>query len=213
MCGRFNLRTSNTEFFRMFGADFLLSDRFNICPAQTIPIVRGVGICREAVASTWGLVPCGAKSRWPMFNANSETARDLPTFRSAFLGRRCLIPATGFYEWETNGKKRLPWHFTLKDLPLFAFAGLWEGEAEPTCTILTTSANPMLARLLERMPVILRPGDYAAWLAEGELPPEVAAGMFQPFPADEMHEERANPFMNSARNEGPDCLMTPKKSE
>jgi putative SOS response-associated peptidase YedK len=191
MCGRFNLRTNPHDFAEIFAVirslhDADLKPRYNIAPTQTIPIVRGQEGEREAVETTWGFTPQWSKA--VMINAKCETVATLRTFSKAFRERRCLIPASGFYEWEKR-------------------------EDEEFSTILTTSPNSMLARVHDRRPVILHPDDYAAWLADGELPEKEAARLFEPFPPMEMKEATANPAMNNARFEGPDSLVVPKNSE
>jgi putative SOS response-associated peptidase YedK len=217
MCGRFNLRTNPHDFAEIFAilrsiSEEELKPRYNIAPTTTIPIVRGVTGERDASPTVWGFNPPWTKA--PLINAKCETVATLSTFKTAFKKRRCLIPSSGFYEWEKHGKEKLPWHFTVKKAPLFAFAGLWtEDKDEIHSTILTTEANSMLARVHNRMPVILRPEDYDLWLADGELSDADAARLFEPFSSNKMHEERANPILNNVRNHGPECLVAPENSE
>jgi putative SOS response-associated peptidase YedK len=217
ICGRFNLRTNPHEFAEIFAiirgiSDEDLTPRYNVAPTQTIPIVRGVTGDREASVTVWGFNP--PWTRAPLVNAKCETLTTLSTFKKAFRERRCLIPTIGFYEWEKQGKTKLPWNFTVKDSPLFAFAGLWTTDEDGLrSTILTTEANSLLARVHNRMPVILRPEDYDTWLADGELSEAEAARLFDPFPPDEMEEARANPAMNNVRFQGEESLIVPKNSE
>ena len=103
-------------------------------------------------------------------NARSETVRDKPAYRDAFTSRRCLIPADGFFEWRRNSREKQPFHFGMHDDSLFAFAGLWDrwidsaGAAIESCSILTTTANSVLASIHDRMPVILPKEKYDLWL-------------------------------------------------
>lgn len=134
---------------------------------------RGEGATREFAVVRWGLVPSWAtdpKIGDRLINARAETIASKPAFRSAFRYRRCLIPADGFYEWAKTGGRKKPFFFRLPNDQLFAFAGLWEAWEGPdhsyleTATIITTEANERVRKIHERMPVILRPEDYSAWL-------------------------------------------------
>jgi putative SOS response-associated peptidase YedK len=178
MCGRFNLTTPTAALRDLFGFDEMpnLPPRYNIAPTQDVAAVRLAGPARRPVFALfrWGLIPSWAKdvsvgSR--MINARAETVTEKPAFRDAFRRRRCLIPADGFYEWENraDGTKQ-PWRITLEGGVPFAFAGLWEhwtgadGSEIESCAIVTTVAAESIARIHERMPVMLDPAAFAAWL-------------------------------------------------
>src|SRR5665647_3762098 len=132
----------------------------------------------ELVLMEWGLIPHWAKdlksSKHPI-NARAETLAERPMFRGLLKHNRCLIPASGFYEWKQDGPRKEPYYIHLKESPLFAFAGLYDvwddanGEAHPTYTIITTEANDLVAPLHNRMPVILRPEDEIRWLSPEPL--------------------------------------------
>ncbi len=179
--------------FRM-DAGLQLPLRFNICPTQEIPVIRQDNHVRKVSTMRWGLVPSWAddlKISTRMINARSETVAEKPAFRSALRNRRCLIPADGFYEWKTEGKKKTPYWFRRSDDQPFAFAGLWDrwskhGAPIESCTILTTSANEVVAPLHNRMPVILSPSDYDIWLDPDATDPSRLSYLFEPFPANEM---------------------------
>jgi putative SOS response-associated peptidase YedK len=217
MCGRFTLRASPTEVQEAFQLHEAprIEPRFNVAPSQQVLALRQSELGQvEPVFFRWGLIPSWAKDpkiAWTLINARSETAAEKPSFRWAFKARRCLIPADGFYEWLKLGKSKKPARFTLRGERLFAFAGLWErwlsleGPAVQTCTILTTSANEIVRPLHERMPVILEPYRYHAWLDPETTVAEVQRWMV-PWPADDMTVVPANPIVNSPRNEGPECL-------
>ncbi len=177
MCGRFTLAAQPALIAEAFGLSGVpdLAPRYNIAPTQISPVVRelAIGAARQLDLLRWGLVPSWAAdpalgSR--LINARSETVAEKPSFRSAFRQRRCLVPADGFYEWAKVGKARHPWYFRRSDGAPFALAGLWErwrapgGEALETFTILTTDANEVVAPVHPRMPVILPPQAYEAWL-------------------------------------------------
>jgi putative SOS response-associated peptidase YedK len=229
MCGRFTLRQRPTVMIRQLGIDLQLTPgpRYNIAPTQDILVIRTVDGKRQYGPLRWGLIPAWSKepkSPYLLINARSEEAATKPLFRSAMKTRRCLIPADGFYEWKKEGKQKLPFHFTLKTDEPFALAGLWErwepkGEEESkvkaedeavepveSCTILTTAANELVGTLHDRMPVMLSPTDYAAWMDPAITDSTNLSYLFEPFPVSEMAMKPANPIVNTARYDGPDCL-------
>jgi putative SOS response-associated peptidase YedK len=178
MCGRFvGFRTlaELESYFPIDRADCEVAANFNVAPSQEVlAIVRREG-ANVLEKLHWGLVPFWAKdasigSR--LINARSETVAQKPSFRSAFKRRRCLILADGFYEWTGPKGNRQPVYLTLPDEAPFAFAGLWEtwddkgraDEAYASCTILTRAASAAVRPIHPRMPVILSPQGYAAWL-------------------------------------------------
>jgi putative SOS response-associated peptidase YedK len=149
--------------------------RFNIAPTQEAPVIRvGEEGAREVALLRWGLVPPWAKEIAvgnKMINARSEGIEAKPSFRAAVRSRRCLVPATGFFEWKGIAGQKQPFAITLPDRPLFAFAGLWEmwkpreGAPVETFTIVTTDANDAVAEVHDRMPVILHPDSEDTWLS------------------------------------------------
>jgi putative SOS response-associated peptidase YedK len=165
----------------------------------------------------WGLIPYWAKDASiavRTINAMSETAAEKPAFKEAMRRRRCLVPADGFYEWRRgSGNKKQAYNIGMahSEDGLFAFAGLWdrwrspEGSALETCTILTTTANPLVADIHDRMPAILRPEDYDLWLDPGVTDPARVAELLKPYDAREMRKYPVSDFVNRADNEGPEC--------
>jgi putative SOS response-associated peptidase YedK len=160
----------------------------------------------------WGLVPSWSKDQavgFKSINARSETAADKPTFRAAFKKRHCLVPASGFYEWKKEGKKKLPLLFKPRS-GLFGFAGLWETWHDgalkmETFTILTTDANELVRNVHDRMPVILDRADFAAWLVpSGEKDRDLQ--LLRPYAADAMTATAVNLYVNDARHEGTQCV-------
>jgi putative SOS response-associated peptidase YedK len=205
MCGRYLLLALDPEAFaRHYGLDGMsepaLAPRYNIAPTQQVPVVRGDGGRRLAMLR-WGLSASWTKA--PLFNARAETAADKPVFRSALRLRRCLVPSSGFYEWKQAGKAKQPHLFQLRDKALFAFAGIWDGEA---VAVLTTAANDLVRPLHERMPVILPPDAYGRWLDPALQDPEALRQMLSAYPAEAMTASPVGSFVNSARNEGPECM-------
>ena len=217
MCGRFNQTASGEEVAFAFGLDEApeLAPRYNIAPTQPVAVIAvQPKTARRGLAElTWGLVPRDALGRERGFiNARSETAFEKPAFREAFARRRCLIPATGFYEWQKlDARRRQPWLIRLAAPGPFAFAGLWEPAAAvpgatPTCTILTTEPNEVARRVHDRMPVILDPADYALWLDPAvELAAEVRP-LLRPFPAAAMTAYPVSTRVNNAAFDDPACL-------
>jgi putative SOS response-associated peptidase YedK len=216
MCGRFNLTASGEEIAEAFDLDEVpeLAPRYNIAPTQPVAVVRldRASGRRRLSELRWGLVPEGApETDRGHINARSETAWQKPSFRDAFARRRCLIPATGFYEWKrTRARNRQPWALALASGQPFAFAGLWEPPAREgaatTCTILTTEPNELAREIHDRMPVILDPESYVRWLdpeARGALP---LRSLLRPFPAEAMTAWRVSTAVNSPRCDGPVCL-------
>jgi putative SOS response-associated peptidase YedK len=217
MCGRYTLLSSGESLQLLFGFPEApsLTPRYNIAPTQPVLAVRQTAQGgRELPLLRWGLIPSWAKDPAignRMTNARAETVADKPAFRTPFRRRRCLVPADGFYEWQTIGRLKQPIHFRMKGGLPFAFAGLWDqwrgpgGEQIESCTVLTTEANELVHPVHDRMPVILRPEDFAVWL-DGVQKPEVLLPLLRPYPAAEMEARLANPWVNDARHEGPQCL-------
>ena len=210
MCGRFTLRQPMNKVLEQFDCpepQWQLALRYNIAPTQEIPVVRQNNGGRELTLMRWGLVPSWSKdpkSGFKTINARSETVATSKMFGPAFKKRRCLIPADGFYEWQTDGKKKLPIHFHRPDNGLFAFAGLWEkSQFFESCTILTTAAAEWFKPYHDRMPVILAPNDYRPWLDTTNTD---LGYLFEPASEDELTATPVNPVVNNARHEGADCL-------
>jgi putative SOS response-associated peptidase YedK len=171
-----------------------LAPNQNISPGQGIAAVTD-GQTRAVEIFKWGLVPGWAKDPAignKMINARAETLAEKPSFRNALARRRCLIPASGFYEWRQEGSRKQPYLFQLADEKMFTFAGLWEhwqdahGNELKTCTIITTQPNQVLAEYHDRMPVILGVENRWQWL-EDRPQPELL-GMLSPFAAERMAE-------------------------
>ncbi len=186
MCGRFTQRYTWSEvyaFLSVIGAAKNLRPRYNIAPTTTIDVVRRAEGGRELVSMRWGLVPVWWKK--PMkdvpatFNARAETVAEKPMFRDAFKKRRCIIPASGFFEWTGSKGEKVPHLFTAADgSPILAFAGLWDRWTEPesgdevlSATIIVSGASEWMAPYHDRMPVLLGADDFDGWL-DGSLGPE-----------------------------------------
>jgi putative SOS response-associated peptidase YedK len=175
MCGRFFLIATPAEMRRRFKVDHVpdLVLRYNIAPAQLSPIVRAVEKGRSMDMARWGLVPSWSRDLSlgaGMINAPAETLEAKAAYRTAFQTQRCLVPTSGYYEWQTRGAKNQPHKIALRNGALLAFAGLWEtwapeiGEPVETFTIITTQANKLVSEVHDRMPVIIAPADFQRWL-------------------------------------------------
>ncbi len=216
MCGRFAQRSPARKIKQQFKVEEVppLAERYNVAPAQPVLAVRESPDGREAGFLKWGLVPRWAKDSGigsRLVNARSETVTEKPSFREAFKRRRCLVPMEGFYEWARRGDGKRPFYFHMRDGEPFAVAGLWEtwegdGGALETCTLLTTSANELLAGYHDRMPVIIRPEDYDLWLDAGVRGTELLLPLLRPYPREGMHAYAVSPVVNSPSHDGPRCV-------
>jgi putative SOS response-associated peptidase YedK len=218
VCGRFTLNSSSEA----LAADFELSEvprlepRFNIAPSQQIAVVRedDAGV-RECVELRWGLIPAWAKdpgkSRAPI-NARSETAADKPTFRRAMSRARCLVPASGFYEWRGTGGGKQPFFFRMRERELFGIAGLYEtwrgegGEVIESVALLTTEANAIVAAVHPRMPVILAPTDYGRWLDRQNRDSASLADLMVPCAVGCFESFAVSVQVNNPRFDEPACI-------
>jgi putative SOS response-associated peptidase YedK len=221
MCGRFTQKAPWEKVKEEFGVkaaeDADLKPRYNIAPSQPIATVRVIEGATELSLLKWGLVPSWAKDSEignRMINARAETLTEKPSFRDAFKKRRCIIPATGFFEWSKKGSgAKQPFYFYLKDKEVFGFAGLWEewldrdtGELLETCTIITTEANEILKPIHDRMPVIVKPNDYERWLNTQETKTGNFESILAPYPAEEMTSHAVSRVVNSPTEDSPTLI-------
>jgi putative SOS response-associated peptidase YedK len=228
MCGRFTLTRSPAEIAEAFGLDPAdvagLRPRFNIAPTQSAPVViAGEGASQQAVAGQagralvlkrWGLVPHWASDPGiasHTINARIETAAQKPAFRAAMAQRRCLAPADGFYEWRRRGTQRDPYHVRFPDGESFAIAGLHETWSGPgglleTFTLLTCAAHTVLRGLHDRMPALIAPEHFDAWLDPGETDVDRALSLPDPELAARFEIHAVDARVNSTRYDDPACL-------
>lgn len=218
MCGRFALFSSTARIHKQFAAigELDFKPHFNITPAQTVPVIctDEAGI-RIIITARWGLIPSWVKDTAEFthpINAKAETASIKPMFRHAYRSHRILIPADAFYEWVSHNGKQ-PYLIRLKDNELIGMGGLMEHWHGPdaditTFTILTTSANPLMARIHERMPVIIKPENYADWL-DGKLNDVIKIqAMTEPYPERLMEAYPVSRELNNPHHDSPE-LITP----
>lgn len=222
MCGRYTLKTPVDTLqreFELVGELPELTGRFNIAPTQEVPVVIEAG-GRHLELVRWGLVPFWAddlKIGSRMINARAETVPAKPAFRKAYERRRCLVLADGFYEWKKGPKGKIPMYIHRRSGAPFAFAGLWEewkkGAGAPvrSCTIVTTQANELLAPIHDRMPVILAPENYAAWLDPATKAGPELEKLLAPPPVGDFEAYPVSPLVNAAGNDRPECIEPAKE--
>jgi putative SOS response-associated peptidase YedK len=214
MCGRYNIITDAKALYDAFQVDAGLAGdelaRYNVAPATDQLVIVAEGGKRAARAYRWGLIPHWAKDKsigYKTINARGETVAAKPAFRAAFRQRRCLVPASGFYEWKVLPGGKQPYLIGLKSGALFAFAGLWESWIGPegelrTFTIITTEPNELMARIHDRMPAIVAPDQYARWLDPSLTRPAEIQPMIARYPAEEMCAVPVDSRVGNARNQG-----------
>jgi putative SOS response-associated peptidase YedK len=221
MCGRFDNLIAREKYRALYEAMRLpqsnFPPRYNIAPTDQIPIVRvdprdGT---RELAMARWGLIPfwMREKPKVPHINARAETVAKLPLFREAFQKRRCLIPATGFFEWENRPDGKQPWRFVRKDDEPFAFAGLWEfariaGEDILSAAIIVGEPNALTGSVHDRMPVMLLPQDYDRWL-DNATPPADLQALLRPYDPELMKAYEVSRAVNSVKNDTEECITPP----
>lgn len=219
MCGRFTITHASAELLAAdLGVDAAAfegySPRFNLAPTDPHFIVRMKGEVREAVPAKWGLVNAWAKDNKGaarQINARAETLDRTPAFRSAFEKRRCVVPADGFYEWSGDRAHRQPYYFTDPAGGPLLFAGLYEswqprpGEWERTFTIVTTSANDVMAPYHDRMPVILGDRDADLWMFS-TTPPAQLKALLRPAPGEALRVFAVSARVNSVKNDDPSLV-------
>ncbi|NHB75412.1 SOS response-associated peptidase [Rhodobacter calidifons] len=175
MCGRFTITHPNAALAALFdavpGNDLPVTPNFNVCPTNSVAVVTSEGGVRRLRAMRWGFIPAWYKAPndGPLIiNARSDTVAAKPAFKAAIRERRCIVPASGFYEWSAGeGKARLPWYFTRADGQPMALAGVWQRWRDlDTVAIVSTEAGPGMAGIHHREPVILERADWPLWLGE-----------------------------------------------
>ncbi len=214
MCGRFSERFTWQELVELYRLTFGFQPedwqpKFNIAPTTLIPVIRFMGEVRVMHLMRWGLVPSWAKEigKFATFNARADSCESKPTYRGAWkAGRRCIVPASSFFEWRKSDKQ--PFAIGMANRGPMAFAGLWEdvtsraGQSVPSCTIITTGGNSLMAPIHDRMPAVLGEEDWAAWLGEAPATEEQLRAMLRPFPAERMAAWPVSKDVGNVRNQG-----------
>lgn len=220
MCGRFALAVTPdalARFVRLVRL-FTFEPRYNIAPTQTIPIVRSTAEGMVLTPMRWGLIPAWSRegtTRFPLINARSETVFRRPSFRDPIRTRRCVVPATGFYEWDRSQGRKRPYLFRPAQGEMIGLAGIWEewkprGDIDKkpitSFTILTTTANERVAPIHDRMPVILPPEAFSAWMDPARRTESDLRPLLEPADADLLERHPVSTRVNSVRNDDPECM-------
>jgi len=217
MCGRFAI--SQPRFTRIEKALKTTFDevtpRYNIAPSQEIAAIHEAEGEYVMEYMKWGLVPSWSetpKTSYSTFNARLETVAEKPLYRSAFRHRRCIIPASGFYEWKQEGGRKLPFYFTLSNGEEMALAGLWEewkgrdGSVLRSCTIIVGQSNPLVGGIHDRMACIVPTEELEDWLNPNEKSDYLLSMLQNPYDAGLMTCRAVAPAVNSVKNEGPQLI-------
>lgn len=219
MCSRYHLKQEHyRKVLAQLGipAPAHFATRYNIAPNRAIPAIRSPPRSREATTLRWGLTPGWARVDEPasrLVNARAETLAEKPSFRDALRSRRCIVPATGFYEWENIGRAKQPWYFRWRDeeRPIL-FAGLWESWRSPTgdmvesCALVTTEPNDVMRPVHDRMPAMLGLEHIEPWLDPAVTDVTLLASALRPASASEMTATRVDDYVSNVQHEGPECL-------
>ncbi len=220
MCGRYTLTVDSKELKDSF-EDYTLpkeyAPRYNVAPSQPVLAIPNDGL-KKADFFVWGLIPSWAKDPAignKLINARGETLAEKPSFRGGYKYKRCLILADGFYEWKSQPgtKTKIPHFIHLKTGKPFAFAGLWDewnspdGSTVRSCTIVTTLPNKLMVTIHDRMPVILKPDDYAQWLDKAPQTPQDLNPLIKPFPAELMEAYPVSVLVNSPANDRAELVL------
>lgn len=217
MCGRFVRCSSIKEIAEHFNVgipQFEAEPSYNVAPSQDIIIINNSG-AKQLVKCHWGFIPSWAKDPsvgYKMINARVETVNEKQSFKAAFKKQRCLVIANGFYEWQKEKKRKVPFYIQLKSGEPLGFAGLynvWDcpaGEKMCTCTILTTESNEIISAIHDRMPVIVPRDMEDIWLDPEVEDVELLKGFLIPFPSEEMVLTRVSDRVNSPRYNSPENI-------
>jgi len=216
MCGRFSLVTTPEELAHQFNLrrQVTIAPRYNIAPSQQVIIIRSGANGYTTSSVRWGLIPHWSKDKnfsAKLINARAETVHEKPVFREAFKERRCLIPATGFYEWKNEGNRQQPYFIKMKSSALFAMAGIWEswqsteGGTIESCAIITTEANTIVGKIHDRMPAIFPENSYGLWLSKtGDG--KSLRDYLRPYDPFKMTAYPVSGMVNYVKNEGEGCI-------
>ncbi len=214
MCGRYAITTKDSviaEHFRARQGSFAFGPSYNIAPTQQVPVVLEQGGERVLLSAQWGLLPAWVKDpkafRASMFNARAESLAEKASFKGPLRRKRAIIPASGFYEWQREGSRKTPHYIELADHTPMGFAGLYDvwNDEVLSCTVITTTPNTLMAKIHDRMPVILAPEDYDRWLEPTLTEVEAVEDLLRPF-GGEMTEHVVSAAVNSPRNNSPELI-------
>ena len=221
MCGRFTLTLTPelARWFEIFGIDvneLNIVSQYNIAPTTPVLTIISSADKNYPRMMRWGLVPRWSREingKYAMINARDDKILETRPYAGPFKNQRCLIPASGFYEWKKGpNKTRFPLYFSLKAGEPMAFAGIWEracpgGEEVLSCTIITTSPNELVKPIHDRMPVILPPDLYRDWMDPRNEKIEDLLSMLQPLDAGQMKAYPVSSDVNNVRNQDAQLIV------
>lgn len=219
MCGRYAMHEDPEALARFFRVERIVTEpldpSYNVAPTDEVYAVAEHEGVRRLGVLRWGLIPHWAENRKgrPNINARAETAAERPAFRDSLRRRRCLVPASGFYEWGPKAAGRRPYYITLADRSPMAFAGIWSSWKDPetgrwirSCAVITTRANEAVASIHTRMPVILPPRHWDLWLDRDITAPEAVEPVLAPAPASRIARRPVSTLVNNVRNNLPENI-------
>ena len=218
MCGRYNIITDAKALYDAYQVEAELAEgrlaRYNVAPATEQLVILSEGWHKVARWHRWGLIPRWAKDpaiAYKTINARGESVAAKPAFRAAFRQRRCLVPASGFYEWKVQDGGKQPYLIRPRGGGLLSFAGLWESWAGPegevrSFTIITTEPNALMARIHDRMPAIIPREQHARWLDPALRDAAAIQPLIASCPAAELEAIPVGREINNARNQGPELI-------
>ncbi|MEA3456181.1 MAG: SOS response-associated peptidase [Campylobacterota bacterium] len=224
MCGRVGFfddiawsRAVNNYYGRIDNKIGKLQPHFNIAPSQPLPALLNNGIYTFA---NFGLIPHWMKEKKAVsINARAETLSQKPSFREPFKHKRCLIPVNGFYEWKQERDHKVPYWIYSKESDFFALAGLWDewkdkesGEIVISSAIITAEPNELMKSIHDRMPAILKPGDWKLWLDPDISEKEILHPLLEPYDPSDMEAYEISTYVNSPLHDGPKAIEPARNS-
>ena len=224
MCGRFANAIPPQIMMDYFALPEmpLVLPHWNIAPTQLAPVIKSTGEgTRQLTMAHWGLIPHWAKDATignRLINARSETVHEKPAFSKALRTQRCLVPASGFFEWSKTANKKVPYFISMKKGVTMALAGIWDvwdtpdGAKLESFSILTTAANYLLQPIHDRMPVICLPADFALWLDQSVNDPAKLRPLLQPCPAEILQSWQVSTLVNNPRHDSEGCIQPVKRT-
>ena len=220
MCGRYVISEDPATFADYFQVERTVTDTldisYNVAPTDPVYAVAEHEGVRQMGTLRWGMIPHWAKDmKGPLnINARTETIASKPAFRDSFRRKRCILPASGFFEWEPKERGRLPHYITMTGGRPMALAGVWASWKDPeteewlrSCSIITTRANDAIASIHARMPVILPPEHWDLWLDRTMRDTDAIEPLLVPIGADEIQEHPVSTLVNSVRNNLPENIV------
>jgi putative SOS response-associated peptidase YedK len=229
MCGRYTLTFTVQEAVDAFNVTKVMSEfkmNYNVAPSQECPVIFSGKNEGEKVLDSfkWGFIPDWSKDEkigYKMINARGETISEKLSYKNSFFSKRCLIPASGFFEWQKKANKKIPHYLTLKNRPIFAMAGIyskWKKNNKTTFntfSIITTNANSLMNGIHDRMPVILSKDNEKIWLDKdiGSDKIDIVQKLLKPYPSNKMKEHIVSDLVNNPVNNSYDILEKIKSSK